>query len=308
MTTPLLRIGTRGSPLALWQANATRDALLAAHGLPPEAIAIDVIRTTGDAIQDRALSEAGGKGLFTKEIEDALLAGSIDLAVHSAKDMPTRLPPGLVLAGYLPRADIRDAFISATAATPSDLPPGALVGTASLRRQALIRRARPDIRVDVLRGNVETRLRRIREGAFAATFLAAAGLSRLGLLEQAACLLDPEEFPPAVGQGAIALETRAYDPKIETLIAPILHADTGTALIAERTFLDVLDGSCRTPIAGLARVRNDRLTFKGLVLTADGTREWSVERSGSVDDAERIGRDAGHEIRARLPAGVLDLS
>jgi hydroxymethylbilane synthase len=229
-------------------------------------IEIVTIRTSGDRIQDRPLSEAGGKGLFTKEIEEALLAGSIDLAVHSAKDMPTVLPDGLMLAACLPREDVRDAFISRKAANLRDLPQGAVVGTASLRRQAMVKRLRPDVSTVVLRGNVETRLRKLDAGEVDATLLALAGLKRLGLADKATALLDAHEFLPAVGQGAITIETRADDARTRALLAKIDHADTSTALACERAFLAVLDGSCRTPIAGHAVLDGDAISFRGMIL------------------------------------------
>src|SRR5712671_3954715 len=214
---PFLRIGTRGSPLALWQAREVRAHLAAAHGVEPEAIAIEAIRTTGDVIQDRPLSEAGGKGLFTKEIEQALLDKAIDLAVHSSKDMPTALPTGLELAACLPREDVRDAFISRKSASLRDLPQGAVVGTASLRRQAMVKRWRSDISTVVLRGNVETRLRKLDAGEVDATLLALAGLKRLGLAGKATALLDVDEFLPAVGQGAVTIEARVDDARTREL-------------------------------------------------------------------------------------------
>src|SRR5258705_58996 len=267
-----IRIGTRGSPLALAQARMTRAALAAALGASEEAIEIVMIRTSGDRIQDRPLSEAGGKGLFTKEIEEALLAGTIDLAVHSAKDMPTVLPDGLILAACLPREDVRDAFISRKAATLGDLPQGAVVGTASLRRQAMVKRLRPDVSVVPLRGNVETRLRKLEAGEVDATLLALAGLKRLGLADKATALLDAQEFLPAVGQGAITIEARIDDARTRELLAKIDHADTSVALDCERAFLAVLDGSCRTPIAGHATLQGDTLNFRGMILRPDGTR------------------------------------
>ena len=226
---PVLRIGSRGSPLALAQAREAKDRLATAAGLDGARIEIKVIRTTGDVIQDRPLAEAGGKGLFTKEIEEALLSGSIDLAVHSAKDMPTVLPPGLVLAGFLPREDARDAFICRKADSLDALPAGAVVGTASLRRQAMVKRLRQDLDVVTLRGNVETRLRKLDAGEVDATLLAVAGLKRLGLLSAATAILDPDDFLPAVGQGAIGIETRADDDASRTLVAAINDADTATA-------------------------------------------------------------------------------
>jgi hydroxymethylbilane synthase len=297
-----LRIGTRGSPLALAQAEEVRARLMAAHGFAPEALAVVVIRTTGDRIQDMPLADAGGKGLFTKEIEEALLAHEIDLAVHSAKDVPTFLPPGLMLAAFLPREDVRDVFISRKAARLEDLPKGASLGTASLRRQALALRLRPDLRVVSLRGNVETRLRKLDEGEADATLLALAGLKRLGRADTATAILPAESFLPATGQGAIALETRIDDARVRGLLANIDHADTSVALAMERAFLAALDGSCRTPIAGYAQADGDRVTFRGLVIRPDGTDLRETSRSGSRADAERLGRDAGEELKRRMPA------
>ncbi|WP_092496724.1 hydroxymethylbilane synthase [Faunimonas pinastri] len=301
-----MKIGTRGSALALWQANAVRDALMQAHGLPEEALEIVVIRTSGDRIQDRALLEAGGKGLFTKEIEEALLSGAIDLAVHSAKDMPTFLPDGLTLGGYLPRADVRDAFISGVAQTVQDLPRNAVVGTASLRREALLKRIRPDIEVKLLRGNVPTRLKRVEDGDFHATLLAAAGLERLGLQAHITSLLDVRSFLPACGQGAVTIECREQDGITRTALDAINHLPTQLAAECERTFLGVLDGSCRTPIGGYASVTADRLSFKGIILSEDGRDFFEVEESGAAADAAEIGRRAGHDIRTRAPREFLE--
>jgi hydroxymethylbilane synthase len=293
-----IRIGTRGSPLALAQARMVRDAL-AAHGAEAEIV---TIRTSGDRIQDRPLSEAGGKGLFTKEIEEALLGGAIDLAVHSAKDMPTALPNGLMLAACLPREDVRDAFISRGSPGLRDLPHGAVVGTASLRRQAMVKRLRPDVSVVPLRGNVETRLRKLEAGEVDATLLALAGLKRLGLADKATALLDAEEFLPAVGQGAITIETRANDGATRALLAKIDHADTSVALACERAFLAVLDGSCRTPIAGHGVLDGDALSFRGMILRPDGSEAFETSRAGSRRDAVAIGADAGAELKRRAPA------
>ena len=229
-----VRIGTRGSDLALWQANAVRSALLAAHGWAESAVEIVVIRTTGDRITDRALLEVGGKGLFTKEIEEALLADDIQIAVHSAKDMPTRLPDGLVLAAYLPRADIHDALIARRATGLDTLPPGARVGTASLRRAALIRRQRPDLQTELIRGNVPTRIAKVADGSFDATLLASAGLHRLGLQDEITELLDVERFPPACGQGAVTVECRADRDVIRSALAAIDDRPTHQAVICER--------------------------------------------------------------------------
>jgi len=299
------RIGTRGSPLALAQAKIVRARLAAAHGLDPEALEIVVVRTTGDRVLDRPLADAGGKGLFTKEIEEALAAETIDLAVHSAKDVPTFLPRGLVLAAFPPRADARDAFVSARAGTLGSLAAGASVGTSSVRREALTRRLRSDLRVELLRGNVHTRLDKIASGAIDAAILALAGLERLGLAGRATELLDPATFPPAVGQGAIAVEIRADDRRSASLVAAIDDPATATALATERAFLAALDGSCRTPIAGHARVTQGHVRFHGLVIAPDGTGAVETTREGPVADAVKLGTDAGRELRARAPKGVL---
>ena len=295
----VLRLGTRGSPLALTQARMVRDALAKAHGIDPERIALEVIRTSGDRIQDRPLADAGGKGLFTKEIEEALAAGTIDLAVHSSKDMPTVLPPGLVLSAFLPREDPRDAFISRKAKSIAELPRGASVGTASLRRQAMVKRKRPDLNIVPLRGNVETRLRKLDEGVADATLLAIAGLKRLGLADAATAVLDVDEFLPAVGQGAIGIETRADDARTRAMLAPINHADTSGALACERAFLAVLDGSCRTPIGGHAAISGGRLRFRGMIVKPDGSEAFEAAREGDMRDAEKLGADAGAELKGR---------
>ena len=297
--TPLLRIGSRGSPLALVQAREVQGRLAAACDAPPEHIEIKIIRTTGDVVQDRPLSAGGGKGLFTKEIEEALLSGAIDLAVHSSKDMTTVLPEGLVLSAFLPREDPRDAFISRKVKTLRELPAGAVVGTASLRRAAMVKRLRPDLSIMPLRGNVETRLRKIAAGEADATLLAVAGLKRLGLFAAARAVLDVDEFVPAVGQGAIGIEIRADDAKTRALLAKIDDADTATAVTAERAFLAVLDGSCRTPIGGHARIENDVVRLRGLIVKPDGSEAFEVFRDGPRAQAAALGTDAGHELKAR---------
>jgi hydroxymethylbilane synthase len=298
----LFRIGTRGSPLALAQARQVRDLLASALALPADRIALEVIRTSGDMIRDRPLAEAGGKGLFTKEIEEALLAGSIDVAVHSAKDMPTLLPPGLAIAAVLPREDARDVFISRKATTLRELARGATVGTASLRRQALVKRLRPDLAMVPLRGNVETRLRKLDAGEVDATLLALAGLKRLGLEQAATAVLAVDEFLPAVGQGVIAIEARADDKRTTTLLDAVNHVDTATALMAERAFLAVLDGSCRTPIAGHATAADGRLEFRGLIARPDGSAVFETARRGAGADAVALGADAGRELKAKAGA------
>jgi hydroxymethylbilane synthase len=300
--TSILRIGSRGSPLALVQAREVQNRLAKVRGLALDRIEIKIIRTTGDMIQDRPLAESGGKGLFTKEIEEALLAGAIDLAVHSSKDMPTVLPDGLMLSAFLPREDARDAFIGHSAKSLRDLPQRAVVGTASLRRQALLKRLRPDLTIVPLRGNVETRLRKIEAGEADATVLAVAGLKRLGLLAAATAVLDIDEFLPAVGQGAIGIETRVNDAATRALVAAIDDYATATALTAERAFLAVLDGSCRTPIAGYARVDDGVVRFRGMIAKVDGSEAFEVAREGRGADAAAIGADAGRELKSRAGA------
>jgi hydroxymethylbilane synthase len=300
-----MKIGTRGSPLALVQTREVLRMLTAAHACAEDEFEIVVIKTTGDMIQDRALAEAGGKGLFTKEIDAAMLNGEIDVAVHSSKDLPTFLPEGVTIAGYLPREDVRDAFISARAGSLAALPRGATLGTASLRRLAQVKRLRPDIRAALLRGNVETRLRKAEAGEVDATLLAYAGLKRLGLAQRATALLDIDDFLPAVGQGAIGLTARANDAATRLALGRILDVQTGAALAAERAFLSILDGSCRTPIAGHARVVAGRIAFHGMVLRPDGSEVFEVKTAGAAVDAQRLGAEAGRDLLGRLPAGVL---
>lgn len=293
------RIGTRGSPLALAQANEVRDRLARAHGVDPARIAIKVIKTTGDAILDRPLSEAGGKGLFTKEIEQALIDQEIDLAVHSAKDVPTFLPDELWLSAWLPREDARDAFISPKAATLAALPSGSVVGTASLRRQAMVLRLRPDLKVVSFRGNVQTRLRKLEEGTADATLLALAGLRRLGLEKVATSIFGVDEFLPAVGQGAIAIESRRDDDRTSAMVAAIGDPDTETALEAERGFLALLDGSCRTPIGGHCIVAGGQIRFRGQIVSPDGGTSHETSREGARTEAAALGADAARELRRR---------
>ncbi len=300
---PLLRIGTRGSALALWQAREVQARLAAAHGVEPQAVTIEVIRTTGDVIQDRPLSEAGGKGLFTKEIEQALIDKAIDLAVHSCKDMPTVLPPGLELAACLPREDVRDAFVSRKSTALAGLPREAVVGTASLRRQAMVKSLRPDVSVVTFRGNVDTRLKKLDDGVVDATLLALAGLKRLGREAAATAVLRIDEFLPAVGQGAIGLEARETDTRTRDLLAKINHVDTLAAVHAERAFLAVLDGSCRTPIAGHAQIEGGDIMFRGMILRPDGSETHETARRGAVRDGAALGADAARELKARAGAG-----
>ena len=300
-----IRIGTRGSPLALAQAHETRRRLAEAHATGEDGFEIVVIKTSGDMIQDRALSEAGGKGLFTKEIDIAMLRGDIDIAVHSSKDLPTLLPEGICAAGYLPREDVRDALISAKATTVAGLPQGGTLGTASLRRQAQVKRLRPDLQVGLLRGNVQTRLGKAESGEIDATLLAFAGLKRLGLAHRAPALLDIDDFLPAGGQGAIGITARPDDTASLDALAPILDAPTGQALACERAFLAVLDGSCKTPIAGHARIVDGVLHFRGAVYRVDGSEAFDVETGGRPAEGARLGELAGEELLERLPKGVL---
>jgi hydroxymethylbilane synthase len=291
--------------LALAQARELQDRLGAAHGTA-HAMEIVVIKTSGDMILNLPLSEAGGKGLFTKELDLALLEGNIEMAVHSAKDLPTVLPSGIEIAGYLPRADVRDAWISPHAPHPLKLPPGSVVGTASLRRGAMVRRLRPDLQVALLRGNVETRLAKVAKGEVAATLLALAGLTRLGLAAAATSVLDVREFVPAPGQGAIAVTVRAGDEDTHSLLAPVLDAATGVALAAERAFLKVLDGSCKTPIGAFARIEAGTVGFHAIVLKPDGSRFFETAKSGPLAEAASLGEAAGQELAAQIPAGFFD--
>jgi hydroxymethylbilane synthase len=302
--TPRLRLGTRGSPLALAQAREVRARLAAAHAeLAAEEAAVEivVIKTTGDRVQDRTLAEIGGKGLFTKEIEEALSDGRIDGAVHSMKDVPTWLPEGLMIGAVLPREDPRDALFSARGDSLAALPAGAVVGTASLRRQAQVLLARPDLDVVPFRGNVQTRLRKLAEGRVDATLLAMAGLKRLDLADRVSAVLAPEEMLPAVAQGAIGVEVRRDDAETRALLEPLDDRDSARRVLAERACLEVLDGSCRTPIAALAEISGGagELRLRALVCMPDGTRAERAERRGAGADAAALGREAGAELRAK---------
>jgi hydroxymethylbilane synthase len=307
MAAPLLKLGTRGSKLALIQAGLVRDAL--ASAVPalaaPDAIEIVAIRTTGDAIQDRPLSEAGGKGLFVKEIEEALLARRIDAAVHSMKDMPTAQPPGLVIAAFLPREDARDVLIAGDVRRIADLRQGAIVGTSALRRRAQLLHRRPDLQIVNLRGNVDTRLAKREAGVVEATLLALAGLKRLGMAHVGTPVPE-DEMLPAVGQGAVCIECRAEDASVRAWLAAIDHRPTATCVAAEHAMLVVLDGSCRTPIAGHAILASDGvLHLRGLIVKPDGSELIATERRGTAADAEAMGRDAGHELKRRGGPGFL---
>jgi len=296
---PKLKIGTRGSPLALAQARETRERLIAAHGFGADDIEIVVITTTGDKVRDRPLAEIGGKGLFTKEIEEALFARDIHLAVHSMKDMPAQLPDGLVMAAMLPREDPRDAFLSPSAGSIAELPQGAIVGSSSVRRAAQVKRLRPDLKTVQFRGNVETRLRKLADGVAQATFLACAGLNRLGMADKITSIVPIEVMLPAVAQGAIGIETRADDAATRDLLAALNHAETAVTVSCERAFLAALDGSCRTPLAGHATLANGRIAFRGEALTADGVHCFETACEGLAGDAERLGREAGEDVKAR---------
>lgn len=301
-----LKIGTRGSPLALAQAHETRARLAAAFDLPEDAFDIVVIKTTGDLITDRPLKEIGGKGLFTREIEQALLAGAIDIAVHSMKDMPVLQPEGLVLDTYLPREDVRDAFVSPEASSLAALPAGARVGTSSLRRRAQILVAYPHLEVVEFRGNVQTRLRKLSEGVAACTFLAMAGLNRLGRADVATAAIDPAIMLPAVAQGAIGIERRAADHRAADLLAAIHHAETGHRLAAERAFLAALDGSCETPIAGLAEITGTTLRLRGEILRPDGSERLADDQSASVAEGAELGRAMAARLLAEAGEGFFD--
>ncbi|MTJ03750.1 MAG: hydroxymethylbilane synthase [Sediminimonas qiaohouensis] len=285
-----LRIGTRGSPLALAQAHETRDRLSAVFDLEQEAFEIVVIKTTGDKVQDRPLKEIGGKGLFTKEIEEALTSGAIDIAVHSMKDMPSAQPPGLTLDTYLPREDARDAFVSLKYQSLAELPEGTRVGSSSLRRRAQLLHRFPHLEVVEFRGNVQTRLRKLSEEVASATFLAMAGLNRLDMAHVARSAIAPEDMLPAVAQGAIGIERREDDSRAAEMLAAIHDHGTATLLAAERAFLAGLDGSCETPIGGLAEITGDTLHLRGEVLRPDGSEVISDARSGPVEDGAEIGR------------------
>ena len=298
-----LKIGTRGSPLALWQAHEVRRCLMAALGLPEAAFETVVIKVTGDTTQDKALREIGGKGLFTREIEEALLDGGIDIAVHSMKDMPTLQPEGLVLDCYLERADVRDGFVSPRAARLQDLPQGAVVGSSSLRRRAQLKLRRPDLQLVEFRGNVQTRMRKLEEGVADATFLAMAGLTRLGMADMARSAIAPEEMLPACAQGAIGVERRVGDGRAAVMLATIHHGPTGLRLAAERAFLTRLDGSCETPIAGLAMLEGDSLWLRGEILRPDGTASVSGELRGAAGDGAAMGVALADDLLGRAGPG-----
>lgn len=308
LPTPLapLNIGTRGSPLALAQAHETRERLARAFDLPFEAFTIVVIKTTGDRIIDRPLKEIGGKGLFTREIEDVLLAGKIDIAVHSMKDMPTIQPDGLLLDTYLPREDVRDAFISHREGGLLDLPEGTVVGTSSLRRRAQLKLRRPDLQVVEFRGNLQTRLMKLEQGVAEATFLAMAGLNRLGMEDVPKAAIEADTMLPAVAQGAIGIERRADDTRVAEMLEAIHDRPTGQRLAAERAFLEALDGSCETPIAGLADLDGAELFLRGEVLRPDGSEALNEAVRCPVEDGAEAGRAMAHSLLDRAGDGFFD--
>ena len=291
-----LRIGTRGSPLALAQAYETRERLSIAFGLSLNSFEIVVIKTTGDKVLNRPLKEIGGKGLFTKEIEEALLQESIDIAVHSMKDMPVQQPDGLILDTFLPREDVRDAFVSRIHKSLADIPQGATVGTSSLRRKAQLMSKRPDLKIVEFRGNVQTRLKKLDDGVAECTFLAVAGLNRLNMEDIITAPISTDEMLPAVAQGAIGIERREKDIKVATMLEAIHNSTTGLLLSAERAFLEALDGSCETPIAGLAEFKNENLRFRGEILKTDGSEVYSDEQVVSKEDATLVGIEMAHKL------------
>ena len=301
-----LMIGTRGSPLALAQAHETRERLAKAFDLPFEAFTIVVIKTTGDKIIDRPLKEIGGKGLFTREIEADMLSGKIDIAVHSMKDMPTLQPEGLILDTYLPREDVRDAFISPTAKSLANLPAGTVVGTSSLRRRAQLMLKRPDLEVVEFRGNLQTRLMKLDQGVAAATFLAMAGLNRLRMDEVPATPIETDVMLPAVAQGAIGIERRVEDNNIADMLAAIHDTSTGQRLAAERAFLLELDGSCETPIAGLAELDGDTLHLRGEVLRPDGSEVISDAMSCPIEDGALAGKQMAQKLLSQAGPNFFD--
>jgi len=299
----LVRIGTRGSALALWQAGWVKTRL---ESLWPD-LQVDLvpITTSGDKIQDVPLAQAGGKRLFVKEIEEALLSGMVDLAVHSMKDLPTDLPEGLILSAVPEREDSRDVLITHHGATLSELPVGTRVGTSSLRRQSLLRHLHPGLRVEMLRGNVDTRLRKQREGVVDATVLALAGLKRLNLLPDAHHILDERVFLPAIGQGALGIETRGGD-KISTLLSPLHHTDTAVAVSAERALLRRMGGNCRTPLAAKGTILNGTIYLDALIASPDGRQLIRSERSAPVGAAEEVGTALADTLLAQGGKEILE--
>ena len=305
-----MKLGTRGSPLALAQAYETRDRLSLAFDLPPDAFEIVVIKTTGDDRSlidaDKPLKEIGGKGLFTREIEQELLSGRIDIAIHSMKDMPVLQPAGLVIDCYLPREDVRDAFVSPKVASLGDLPEGATVGTSSLRRKAQVLVAYPHLKVVEFRGNVQTRLKKLEDGVAACTFLAMAGLNRLGKSDVAQAAIEPEVMLPAVAQGAIGIERRGDDARAAEMLSALHDTQTGQRLAAERAFLATLDGSCETPIAALAELNGGTLRLRGEILRPDGSESLSDDRTAPIEDGAELGRAMAKTLLNEAGDGFFD--
>ncbi len=303
---PFARIGTRGSPLALAQARLVRELLSRAHGVAEERIEIEVFSTGGDRSQaeNTTLSDIGGKGVFTKEIDEALLAGRIDLGVHSSKDVATGLPPGMVLGAFLEREDVRDAFLSVSVKSIDNLPEGARFGTSSIRRAAQALRLRPDLRIVPFRGNVHTRLQKLLDGVADATLLALAGLNRLGEAHRATAILDADAFMPAPAQGAIGIAIREGDERLAEIVAPLDHAPTHAAIAAERAMLAVLDGSCRTPVGALSGTSGPLLTLKGEILSLDGQTSFRAEAQGS--DPRQLGEQVGRDLLAQAGSDFLN--
>ncbi len=296
MSNPTLRIATRKSPLAMWQAEHVAAALKAVH--PGLEVTLVGMTTRGDKILDAPLAKVGGKGLFVKELEQGMLEGRADIAVHSMKDVPVELPPGLHLPVVMEREDPRDAFVSNRYPDLESLPEGARVGTSSLRRQCQLRELRPDLRLEPLRGNVNTRLRKLDDGEYDAIVLAAAGLVRLGMGGRIRRLLEPEQSLPAIGQGAIGIECRVDDARVNALIAPLHHPPTATCVMAERAMNARLEGGCQVPIAGHALLDGDRLWLRGLVGSVDGTVIVRGEVRGDTTEAERLGVQLAERLLA----------
>lgn len=288
------------------QAHETRSRLMAAFDLPEEAFAIKVIKVTGDQILDKPLREIDGKGLFTREIEEALLDGSIDIAVHSTKDMPVEQPSGLILDTFLPREDVRDAFVSLKYKSLAELPEGAVVGSSSTRRRAQLAAKFPHLSVVEFRGNVQTRLKKLADGVADATFLATAGLRRLEMDDVPYTPIDPEDMLPAIAQGAIGIERRDDDARVAAILAAIHDAQTGHRLAAERSFLAGLDGSCETPIGGLATIAGDTLRLRGEILSADGSIVLTDEQSGPVSSGAAMGEAMAERLLAQAGPGFFD--
>ena len=301
-----LKIGTRGSPLALAQAYETRQRLRQAFDLDESAFEIIVIKTTGDKVLDRPLKEIGGKGLFTREIEEDMLSGKIDIAVHSMKDMPVLQPVGLLLDTYLPREDVRDAFVSDTFDGIADLPAGTVVGTSSLRRKAQLQNKRPDLKVVEFRGNVQTRLKKLADGVASCTFLAMAGLNRLDMAHVAKSAVSVEDMLPAVAQGAIGIERRENDLNTAGLLEAIHDTPTGQRLSAERAFLKELDGSCETPIAGLAELQGGQIHLRGEVLRPDGSEDINDHATAPIEDAAILGQELAKKLLCEAGKGFFD--